>query len=415
MTEASILSTNEIAQSLGILKIPATVNKSVSREAELMILNVIDNAKLLMITSKRNKLTVNDINESLKMMNIEPLYGYKSWKNEVHHSTIRYTQFLDIKYLKDEQIQTTDISSRSLLAYPLQVTFDCNWLVDNHSKILLKKKGKTKNSSESKNKNYEIDHPSKKLKFYYETSIEGFFYGGVVYEMMLAKMVSDEGVGPLLTYYLDFIENILENPKHEFDQIRKIIKLAKILVINDSFNTITCQDRIVSISFTILLLPAKNIPFDQNNILMRDECSELFQLFCEKFSPFNIHIRAQIGERFIELLNDETTDCYSAYGIISSFVSLGLQTIKYVLFPNIVMILENIQNDYFYQGPERHLVFDSLVKIIGNGLYRDLFSMHMHNNLQLNASTQELYDQLMGVVGLDMMKFTYDSDSYEFI
>lgn len=456
MTDVSKLTTNEIAQSIGIEKISHSINETLSRETELMIMNVIDTAKILMIYSKRNILTVNDINDSLKTFGLEKVYGYTSMKKEPEMATIHYSQFLDLTFSEDEQLQTSDIASSMIHPYPLLPTFNCNWLIGDHFKFSLIKKSKRKKKREKEKKDassmmnsneneieeeeeddYEIDNdestetsirskyksaeiPSKKLKFYFDTSIEGFFYGGSVFEMMLSRMSSDKGFGPLLDFYLDFIESILKSTKFNFETIRRLIKLSKILVLNHSFNMASCSDRIVSIAFSILLIPgisskSSAFSYDENNILMREDCCQLFQCICDRFDVYNNYLRAQIGEHLLSILENEI-DCYIAYGVILSFLSLGIQTNKYVLFPNVEKILLNFQDERNYIGPERHLVFDALIKVVGNGLYRDLFLMYIHNNLQLNASTLGVYSQIINALGIDMKKFCYDTeDSYMFI
>lgn len=455
MTEVSVLTTNEIAQSLGITKISHSANETISRETELIIMNVIDTAKLLMIYSKRNVLTANDINNSLKTFGLEKIYGYTSMKKEREMSTIHYSQYLDLKFIEDDQLQISDIASSKIHPYPLIPTFDCNWLIGDHFKFSLIKKNKRKKKKDKKkskhmknaNNNeieeeeeeeYENDNndeftdtsiknrfksieiPSKKLKLYFDTSIEGFFYGGNIFEMMLSRMSSDEGAGPLLSYYLEFIESILKSTKFNFQMIRRLIKLSKVLIINSSFNLASCSDRMVSIAFTILLIPgvlnnSLTFSYSEDNLLMRDDCSHLFQCICDRFDVYNIYLRAQIGENLLKIL-DQNLDCYVAYGVILSFASLGIQTNKYVLFPNVEKILLKIQDESNFPGPERHLVFDALLKVVGNGLYRDLFLMYVHNNLQLNASTLGVYSQIINALGIDMKKFCYDSDdSYMFI
>ena len=432
MAEVSILAVNEIAESIGISKLDLSIKRTVSREAEMVILNVIDTAKLQMLMSKREKLKASDINETLGVMKMNKLYGYSNKKTNTEeinlkYTTLHYSPFLDLLFPDEQQIQISEIANRGMKEYPISVTFDCKWLsnkkkrsweLDQEQTFQKTQELDNSDASNFKDINISINLPSKKLKFYFDTSLEGFSCGGVVYEMMLARMVHDEGVGPLLIYYLEFIENIIkvdDDEHHNFRVIRKLIKLLKILVINDSFNSGRYPDQIVSIAFTILLLPTKGTPFDNNNILMRRECGELFQIICEKFSVFNVQIYAQIAEQFIELLNSQTIDCYVAYAIILAFKHLGAQAIKYILYPNVEMILKNIQKETFYNGPEKHLVYDALIDVIGNGLYRDLYLQYFYRHIQINSSTQEAYDQLIGTLGLDITRFNYEEEEMLFI
>ena len=103
MAEVSILAVNEIAESIGISKLDLSIKRTVSREAEMVILNVIDTAKLQMLMSKREKLKASDINETLHVMKMNKLYGYSNKKTNTEeinlkYTTLHYSPFLDLLF-----------------------------------------------------------------------------------------------------------------------------------------------------------------------------------------------------------------------------------------------------------------------------------------------------------------------------
>ena len=72
----------DIAEQLGLNEISNDVLKTLAMDVEYRILEVIENANKFKKFSKRSKLTYDDINRSMEVLNLEPLYGYGHYNNK---------------------------------------------------------------------------------------------------------------------------------------------------------------------------------------------------------------------------------------------------------------------------------------------------------------------------------------------
>ncbi|XBW34814.1 hypothetical protein QEN19_000380 [Hanseniaspora menglaensis] len=72
----------DIADQLGLKDISNDVLKTLAMDVEYRILEVIENANKFKKFSKRSKLTYDDINKSMEVLNLEPLYGYGHYNNK---------------------------------------------------------------------------------------------------------------------------------------------------------------------------------------------------------------------------------------------------------------------------------------------------------------------------------------------
>lgn len=72
----------DISDELGLTNISNDVLKTLAMDVEYRILEVIENANKLKKFSKRSKLTHDDIQKSMELLNLEPLFGYGHYNNK---------------------------------------------------------------------------------------------------------------------------------------------------------------------------------------------------------------------------------------------------------------------------------------------------------------------------------------------
>lgn len=72
----------DISNQLGLKNVSNDVLKTLAMDVEYRILEVIENANKLKKFSKRSKLTHDDIQKSMELLNLEPLFGYGHYNNK---------------------------------------------------------------------------------------------------------------------------------------------------------------------------------------------------------------------------------------------------------------------------------------------------------------------------------------------
>ena len=116
-----------VAEANGIENLSVEVSKALAPEVEYRLREIIQEATKFMRHSKREKLTVEDINHALTLRSVESLYGFSASKETLHFSTMvtSTSGAKDVKkfYLEDKEIDF-DEGDRAYIS----IHFRPNWL-----------------------------------------------------------------------------------------------------------------------------------------------------------------------------------------------------------------------------------------------------------------------------------------------
>ncbi|KAG0227611.1 hypothetical protein BGW41_003720 [Actinomortierella wolfii] len=121
----------DIAESVGIPNLKDDVANALAQDVEYRIHEIVQEAMKFMRHSKRTKLTVDDINNALRVRNVEPLYGFNSAEPTRFRKTTvgtAATGMTDVFFAEDEELDFESILSTPLPKVPLDVTYTAHWL-----------------------------------------------------------------------------------------------------------------------------------------------------------------------------------------------------------------------------------------------------------------------------------------------
>ncbi|KAF8927524.1 hypothetical protein BGZ58_010339 [Dissophora ornata] len=121
----------DIAESVGIPNLKDDVAVSLAQDVEYRIHEIVQEAMKFMRHGKRTKLTVDDINNALRVRNVEPLYGFSSADPTRFRRTTAGTGATgtsEIFFVEDEELDFEAILSAPLPKVPLDVTYTAHWL-----------------------------------------------------------------------------------------------------------------------------------------------------------------------------------------------------------------------------------------------------------------------------------------------
>lgn len=117
----------DAADSLGITISDETA-KSLAMDVEYHIHEIIETAVKFMRHSKRRQLTTTDISYALKILNIEPLYGYDNSQPLNYKETMVGAGGQTLYYIDDNEIEFEKLINQELPKVPRQVNFTAHWL-----------------------------------------------------------------------------------------------------------------------------------------------------------------------------------------------------------------------------------------------------------------------------------------------
>lgn len=121
----------DVAESLGIESISDDVLKALAMDVEYRILEIIEQAVKFKRHSKRDVLTTDDISKALRVLNVEPLYGYHDGSaidKDVSFSKVNAPGGQSVYYLNDEEVDFDKLINEPLPQVPRLPTFTTHWL-----------------------------------------------------------------------------------------------------------------------------------------------------------------------------------------------------------------------------------------------------------------------------------------------
>ena len=121
----------DVTESLGIDSISDDVLKALAMDVEYRILEIIEQAVKFKRHSKRDALTTDDISKALRVLNVEPLYGYHDGSaidKDVTFSRVNAAGGQTVYYLDDEEVDFDKLINEPLPQVPRLPTFSTHWL-----------------------------------------------------------------------------------------------------------------------------------------------------------------------------------------------------------------------------------------------------------------------------------------------
>ncbi|KAJ1673992.1 histone H4-like TAF Taf6, SAGA complex subunit, partial [Spiromyces aspiralis] len=109
-----------ISESVGISKLSDDVTDALANDVEYRIQQIIEEAIKFMQHSKRTKLTVNDINQALRVRNFEANHEIK------YHKAV--SGYENLYYINEEELDLDAIINQPLPEAPLDTTYTAHWL-----------------------------------------------------------------------------------------------------------------------------------------------------------------------------------------------------------------------------------------------------------------------------------------------
>ncbi|KDR83070.1 hypothetical protein GALMADRAFT_238878 [Galerina marginata CBS 339.88] len=120
----------DIAESLNIA-VSDTVASSLASDVEYRINQVIEEAARFMRHGRRTMMTTADVDQALRVLNIEPLYGHSPYNPTVFRRALPYPQVPaagPVYFPEDEEIDFDRVLREEKIALPRGVSWTAHWL-----------------------------------------------------------------------------------------------------------------------------------------------------------------------------------------------------------------------------------------------------------------------------------------------
>lgn len=112
----------DVAESVGISNLNDDALKALAQDVEYRIGQVIIEALRLMRAARRTTLTVNDISLALKVLDVEPLFGYDSTR-PLRYGEASLGPGQPLFYIEDEEVDFEKLINAPLPRVPRDMSF----------------------------------------------------------------------------------------------------------------------------------------------------------------------------------------------------------------------------------------------------------------------------------------------------
>ncbi|AET38022.1 TATA-binding protein-associated factor TAF6 Ecym_2276 [Eremothecium cymbalariae DBVPG len=380
----------DVAESLGITNVSDDVLRSLAMDVEYRILEIIEQAVKFKRHSKRDVLTTDDIARALRVLNVEPLYGYEdnsTRDKEVSFSKVTGQGGQTMYYLDDEEIDFDKLINEPLPHVPRLPTFTTHWLAvegvqpaipqnPNLNDLRMTQLPLTRGAivtalndtsiqtsvSEEKSEHVSQVKPgqtnetkplvkhvlSKELQIYFNkvvsalTSKDQNLNAQHMKAAALTSLKSDTGLHQLIPYFIQFIAEQITHNLSDLDLLTTMLEMIYSLLSKQSVFLDPYIHSLMPSILTLLLAkklggaPSSTSSEDEQDFLektnaLRDFASTLLDHVLQKFPQVYKSLKPRVTRTLLKTFLDSNRSFGTYYGCIRGVCVLGNETIRFFL------------------------------------------------------------------------------------
>ncbi|KAI5780793.1 hypothetical protein EDC01DRAFT_620445 [Geopyxis carbonaria] len=409
----------DVSESVGIANISDEVAKNLSMDVEYRIHQVLQEALKFMRHSKRVTLGTSDITHALRVLNIEPLYGYDSFR-PLRFGEASLGQAQPIYYVEDDEVDFEKLINAPLPKVPREVTFTTHWLAidgvqpavpQNPSQSEFARfseatpKGSNVTSSlaaTAGNSDNFVLQPlvkhilSKELQLYYERVTAAVMdeQNDTIRAAAFSSLRHDPGLHQLLPYFLQFVsEKVTHSLKNMF-VLHQMMELTHALLENETFFIEPYVASIIPPILTCLIGKRLGDPSTTHHYALRDVAASLIGLVCKRFGDSSHTLRPRITRTCLKHFLDPSKPFGTHYGAIIGLATIGgRESVRVLILPNL-KLYENVLKPELENDSPKQRDAEMVIEAILGGLKRleesdaDLLVKHENSTMGEDMKTR---------------------------
>lgn len=381
-TTLSVESIKVIAESIGLNALPDDAAKELADDVSYKLKQIVQDSAKFMHHAKRQRLSLADIDHSLKIRNIEPLYGFVA--NDFIPFRFASGGGRELHFIEEKELDLNDVIHAPPPKIPLDVSLRAHWLcVDGIQPTIpenpppLSKDAQAQDSVNpvkkldsamakdvagkptigklQKLKNVETVHVKQLAT--HELSVEQQLYYKEITEACvgsdearraeaLQSLSSDPGLHEMLPRMCTFIAegvkvNVVQN---NLALLIYLMRMVKALLDNPSlYLEKYLHELIPSVSTCIVSRQLCMRPELDNHWALRDFAARLMAQICKNFNTSTNNLQTRVTRLFSKALQNEKTQLSSLYGAIAGLSELGTEVIKVFIVSRLKFVSDRIE------------------------------------------------------------------------
>ncbi|KAM4066386.1 TATA box binding protein associated factor (TAF) domain-containing protein [Hirsutella rhossiliensis] len=328
----------DVAESVGISNLNEESLKALTQDVEYRVGQVIIEALRLMRAARRTTMTVTDVALALKVLDVEPLFGYDSTR-PLRYGEASLGPGQPLFYIEDEEIDFEKLINAPLPKVPRDMNFTAHWLaiegvqpsipqnpttVESRSQDLLPKGPGTNPSLNALagNDNLSVKPSvkhivSKELILYFDKIQAAILDDNPDEEVVrlrqaaLGSVRDDPGLHQLIPYFINFIMDRVTHHLDDTFTLKQMMELTHALIENKS-----------------LFLDPKLGTDDGTDVLreqyeLRQLAASLVGRIARKYAASNTLLRPKLTRTCLKYFLDPTKPLAVLYGALYGLLEAG--------------------------------------------------------------------------------------------
>ncbi|KAI6830879.1 DUF1546-domain-containing protein [Hortaea werneckii] len=350
----------DVAESIGIASLNREVVEHLARDVEFRLSEVLNEALKFMRHAKRTTLTTQDISQALRLLDVEPLYGYESTR-PLRFGEASIGPGQPLFYVEDEEADLEKLINAPLPKVPREISFTGHWLAVEgvqpsipqnptpaQGQAEMAARGPSGNSTLaalSGNDNQNVRPPikhvlSKELQLYFDRVAPAIMdpsnedYRNAAF----ASLKTDTGIHQLVPYFVQFVaDKVTHNLKSIFT-LTSSMQLVAALLENQSLYMAPYVPSIVPSVLTCLIGKHLGSSADKlsTHFALRDFSASLLSSIARRYGPSSSTLKPRIARSCLSAFLDKSKTFGTHYGALLGLTFIAGGTgVRSLILPNL--------------------------------------------------------------------------------
>lgn len=378
-----------IAQSIGISNFSTDAALALAPDVEYRIREIMQEAIKCMRHSRRTTLTTDDVDEALKLRNVEPVYGFASG------GPLRFRRAIghrDLFYLDDKDVEFKDVIEAPLPRAPLDTAIFCHWLAiegvqpaipENAPVEAIAAPSNVTNNEQKDGLPVDIKLPvrhilSRELQLYFDkiTELAVSRSDSVLFKQALVSLATDSGLHPLVPYFTYFVADEVSRGLNDYSLLFALMRVVWNLLQNPHIQIEPYLHQLMPSVVTCLVAKRLGNRLADNHWELRDFTAKLVAAICKRYGHIYSTLQTRLTKTLLNALLDPKRALTQHYGAVQGLAALGPNVVRLLLLPNLgpylsllepEMLLEKQKNEV--KRHEAWRVYGALLQAAGQCIY----------------------------------------------